>query len=94
MSDKIGIRPLRDKGVVERDETKTETASGLVIPESAKQKPVKGIVRAVGLGTKEEPMLVKVGDVVLYGKHSGSEIELDGKPYLVMLEKEIYAVVD
>ena len=92
---KIGIRPLRDKVVVERDETKSKTASGLAIPTSAKEKPVRGTVRAAGPGiSKEDPMMVKVGESVLFSKHSGIEVDIDGETYLVMREIDILAVVN
>jgi len=91
MSEKIGIRPLRDKVVVERDEAQSETAGGLTIPKEAKEKPVRGTVRAAGPGiSKEDPMMVKVDDIVLFGKHSGIEVEIDGDPYLVMREIDLF----
>ena len=95
MSEEIGIRPLRDKVVVERDETKGTTASGLVIPKEAKEKPVRGIVRAVGPGVStEDPMMIKVDEAVIFSKHSGIEVDIDGKPYLVMREIDVLAVVN
>jgi chaperonin GroES len=74
-------------------EAETKTASGLIIPDSAKEKPQMGIVLAVGAGKKDEPMTVKAGDKVLYGKYSGSEFTLDGKKYLIMHESDIYAII-
>ena len=90
----IGIRPLRDKVVVERDEIKSETASGIVIPKSAKEKPVRGIARAVGPGiSTEDPMMIKEGEAVLFSKHSGIEVDIEGKPYLIMREIDVLAIV-
>ena len=70
-----------------------KTASGIIIPDSAKEKPQKGTVVAVGNGKKDEPMTVKVGDLVLYGKYSGTEINVEGKDYLIMRESDILAVI-
>ena len=70
-----------------------KTASGLIIPDTAKEKPQKGKVMAVGNGKKDEPITVKVGDAVLYGKYSGTEITIDGKEYLIMRESDIFAIV-
>ena len=91
---KLNIKPLRDRIVIERDQVEDQTAGGIIIPEAAKEKPVKGTVVAAGPGTKDEPTMVKVGDKVLYNKHSGSEVEVDGKRYLIMREQEIFAVVN
>ena len=91
---KLNIKPLRDRIVIERDQAEDQTAGGIIIPEAAKEKPVKGTVVAAGPGTKDEPTMVKVGDKVLYNKHSGSEVEVDGKRYLIMREQEIFAVVN
>lgn len=90
---KISIKPLSDRVVVEPLEAETKTASGLYIPDSAKEKPQQGIVLAVGKGTKDEPTTVKVGDTVLYGKYSGTELKLDGKDYLIMRESDIFAIL-
>ncbi len=90
---KINIKPLADRVLVEPLPAETTTASGLIIPDSAKEKQQKGTVIAVGNGTKDEPMTVKVGDVVLYGKYAGTEIELDGTEYLIMRESDILAIV-
>jgi chaperonin GroES len=89
----IKIQPLADRVLVEPATAETKTASGLFIPDTAKEKPQKGTVVAVGKGAKDEPMTVKEGDVVLYGKYSGTEIKIDGKDYLIMRESDIYAVV-
>ena len=91
--EKLNITPLADRVLIEPMEAETKTASGLIIPDSAKEKPQMGIVMAVGAGKKDEPMTVKVGDKVLYGKYSGSEFTLDGKKYLIMHESDIYAII-
>lgn len=91
--EKLNITPLSDRVLIEPMEAETKTASGLIIPDSAKEKPQMGIVMAVGAGKKDEPMTVKVGDKVLYGKYSGSEFTLDGKKYLIMHESDIYAII-
>ena len=91
--EKLNITPLADRVLIEPMEAETKTASGLIIPDSAKEKPQMGIVMAVGAGKKDEPMTVKVGDKVLYGKYSGSEFSLDGKKYLIMHESDIYAII-
>jgi chaperonin GroES len=95
----MNIRPLYDRLIVERVEEETKTAGGLFIPDSAKEKPQKGIIIAAGKGKKTEdgkllPLDVKVGDQVLFGKYSGTEIKLDGKEYLMMREDEILAVLE
>lgn len=89
----LKIRPLSDRVLVEPQEAETKTASGLFIPDSAKEKPQQGKVVAVGKGKKDHDMTVKVGDVVLYGKYSGSELKLDGKDYLIMREDDILAII-
>ena len=90
---KIKLRPLADRVVVEPAEAEEKTAGGIIIPDTAKEKPQKGSVVAVGPGKKDEPMTVKVGDTVLYGKYSGTEITLDGTHYLIMKESDIYATL-
>ena len=90
---KLNIKPLADRVLVEPIEAETKTASGIIIPDNAKEKPQKGKVMAVGKGTKENPMTVKVGDSVLFGKYSGTELKLEGKDYLIMSEKDILAIV-
>ena len=90
---KLNIKPLADRVLVEAIEAETKTASGIIIPDNAKEKPQKGKVMAVGKGTKDSPMTVKVGDLVLYGKYSGTELKLEGKDYLIMSEKDILAIV-
>ena len=90
----IKIRPLADRVVVEPFEEDNKTVSGIIIPDNVKEKPQKGVVVAVGNGKKDEPMTLKVGDVVLYGKYGGSEINFDNKTFLVMRESDVYAVVE
>lgn len=90
---KINIRPLADRVVIEPMEAETKTASGIYIPDSAKEKPQQGKVVAVGKGTKDEPTTVKVGDTVLYGKYAGTELKLDGGDYLIMRESDIFAIL-
>jgi chaperonin GroES len=90
---KVNIKPLADRVLVEPAEAEQKTASGIIIPDTAKEKPQKGKVIAVGAGKKDEPMTVKVGDAVLYGKYSGTEINVDGKEYLIMRESDILAIV-
>ncbi len=89
----LKIQPLSDRVVVEPQPAETKTASGLFIPDSAKEKPQQGKIVAVGKGKKDHDMTVKVGDMVLYGKYSGSELKLDGNDYLIMREDDILAIV-
>lgn len=89
----VKIKPLADRVLVEPMEAEEKTASGIYIPDTAKEKPQKGTVVALGPGTKEVTMEVKVGDVVLYGKYSGTEISIDGKDFLMMKQTDILAIV-
>ncbi|ANQ47897.1 co-chaperone GroES [Flammeovirga yaeyamensis] len=89
----VNIKPLADRVLIEPAAAETKTASGLFIPDNAKEKPQKGTVVAVGNGTKDEPLTVKVGDTVIYGKYSGTELNLDGTDYLMMREADILAIV-
>ncbi|NVO09986.1 MAG: co-chaperone GroES [Bacteroidales bacterium] len=89
----VKIKPLADRVLVEPMAAEEKTASGIYIPDTAKEKPQKGTVIAVGPGTKDVTMEVKVGDVVLYGKYAGTEINVDGKDYLMMKQSDILAVV-
>ena len=89
----LNIKPLADRVLLEPIEAETKTASGIIIPDNAKEKPQKGNIVAVGTGTKDEPLTVKVGDTVLYGKYAGTELKLDGKDYLIMRESDILAIV-
>tara|TARA_R110001583_G_scaffold163880_1_gene316322 strand:- start:4432 stop:4710 length:279 start_codon:yes stop_codon:yes gene_type:complete len=90
---KINIKPLADRVLVKPLEAETTTASGLIIPDSAKEKQQKGTVIAVGKGTKDESMTVKVGDTVLFGKYAGTELVLEATEYLIMREADILAIV-
>ncbi|MGF1585159.1 MAG: co-chaperone GroES [Bacteroidales bacterium] len=88
----IKLTPLKDRVLVEAHEAEVKTTSGIIIPESAQEKPQKGTVVAVGEGKKDEPMTVKVGDVVLYGKYAGTEIKFEGNDYLIMREDDILLI--
>jgi len=90
---KLKITPLADRVLVEAAAAEEKTASGIIIPDTAKEKPQKGKVVAVGAGKKDEPMTVAVGDEVLYGKYAGTEITVEGKEYLMMREADIFAIV-
>ena len=90
---KINLTPLADRVIVEVAAAEEKTASGIIIPDTAKEKPQKGKVVAVGGGKKDEPMTVKVGDSVLYGKYAGTEISVEGKEYLIMRESDIFTIV-
>lgn len=90
---KVNIQPLADRVLVEPAAAEEKTASGLYIPDTAKEKPQKGIIVAVGNGKKDEPLTVKVGDTVLYGKYSGTELTVEGKDYLIMREADIFAIL-
>ncbi|HEX7366729.1 MAG TPA: co-chaperone GroES [Pelobium sp.] len=89
----MNIKPIADRVVVEAAPAEEKTASGIYIPDTAKEKPQSGTVVAVGKGKVDEPMTVKVGDQVIYGKYSGTEITYEGKEYLIMKESDIYAVL-
>jgi len=89
----LNIKPLSDRVVIEPMAAETTTASGLIIPDTAKEKPQKGTVVAVGNGKKDHTMTVKVGDTVLYGKYAGTELKYEGSDYLIMKEEEIYAII-
>lgn len=89
----LNIKPLADRVLVEPMEAETKTASGIIIPDNAKEKQQKGTVVAVGNGKKDEPLTVKVGDTVLYGKYGGTELKLEGKDYLMMRESDILAII-
>ena len=87
------IKPLADRVLIEPAAAETKTSSGIIIPDTAKEKPQKGTVVAVGPGTKENPVTVKVGNNVLYGKYAGTELQLEGVDYLIMKENDILAIV-
>lgn len=88
----VNVKPLADRVLVQPAEAEEKTASGIIIPDSAKEKPQKGKVVAVGPGKKDEPTSVKEGDEVLYGKYAGTELNVDGNDYLIMRESDILAV--
>ena len=90
---KVNIKPLADRVLVQPAAAEEKTASGLYIPDTAKEKPQKGTVIAIGNGKKDEPLTVKVGDTVLYGKYSGTELSVDGNDYLIMRESYIFAIL-
>ena len=87
------IKPLSDRIIVKPAEAEEKTASGLIIPDTAKEKPQRGVVIAAGPGKKDEPVTVKNGDTVLYGKYAGTEISIEGQEYLIMRESDILAIV-
>ncbi len=90
---KVDIKPLADRVLIAPMEAETKTASGIIIPDTAKEKPQKGKVVAVGPGTKDEDMTVKVGDSVLYGKYAGTDLKFDGVDYLIMRQSDILAII-
>ena len=87
------FRPLHDRVLIKVLDSEEKTAGGIIIPDTAKEKPQKGTVVAVGNGKKDEPLTVKIGDTVLYGKYGGTELKLEGKDYLMMRESDILAIV-
>ena len=89
----VKLKPLADRVLIEPAPAETTTASGIIIPDTVQEKPQKGTVVAVGAGTKENPITVKVGDVVLYGKYSGTELKLEGKSYLIMRENDLLGIL-
>lgn len=89
----VNVKPLADRVLVEPLAAEQKTAGGIIIPDTAKEKPQKGTVVAVGEGKKDEPLTVKVGDTVLYGKYAGTEISVEGKDYLIMRESDIFAII-
>ena len=90
---KVNLKPLADRVLIEPAQAEEKTVGGIIIPDTAKEKPQKGTVVAVGNGKKDEPMTVKVGDTVLYGKYSGTELNIDGNQYLIMKESDIFAII-
>jgi chaperonin GroES len=89
----VNVKPLADRVLIEPAAAEEKTAFGIIIPDTAKEKPQKGIVVAVGPGKKDEPLSVKVGDTVLYGKYSGTELTVEAKDYLIMRESDIFAII-
>lgn len=88
----IQFKPLADRVLVEPAPAEQKTASGIIIPDTAKEKPLRGTVVAAGSGKTNEPMSVKVGDSILYGQYAGTEIKIDGQTYLIMRESDIYGI--
>lgn len=89
----MNIKPLADRVLVKPAAAEEKTVSGIIIPDSAKEKPLKGEVIAVGNGTKNEEMVLKAGDTVLYGKYAGTEIELEGEKYIIMRQNDVLAII-
>ncbi len=89
----VNFKPLADRVLVEPVQAETKTASGIIIPDTAKEKPQEGTVVAVGNGKKDEPMTVKAGDKVLYGKYSGTELKFGGKDYLIVKEADLLGII-
>ena len=85
------MQPLADRVLIEPAPAETKTVGGIIIPDTAKEKPLQGTIVAVGNGTKDEEMVLKVGDTVLYGKYAGTEIEHEGKKYLIMRQSDVVA---
>ncbi len=89
----MNIKPLADRVLIEPAAAETKTIGGIIIPDTAKEKPLQGVIVAVGNGTKDEEMVLKEGDRVLYGKYAGTEIEHDGKKYLIMRQSDVVAIL-
>ena len=87
------IKPLADRVLIEPAPAETKTVGGIIIPDTAKEKPLQGTIVAVGQVTKDEEMILKEGDVVLYGKYAGTELEFEGKKYLVMRQSDVVAIL-
>ena len=87
------IQPLADRVLIQPAAAEEKTVGGIIIPDTAKEKPLKGSVIAVGNGTKDEEMVLKAEDTVLYGKYSGTEVELDGEKYLIMRQSDVLAIL-
>ena len=89
----MNIKPLADRVLIKPAAAEEKTIGGIIIPDSAKEKPLKGKVMAVGNGTKDDPMVLKAGDTVLYGKYAGTEIEIEGELYLIMRQSDVLATI-
>ncbi|MBP7965687.1 MAG: co-chaperone GroES [Paludibacteraceae bacterium] len=89
----MNIKPLADRVLIQPAAAEEKTVSGIIIPDSAKEKPLKGHVIAVGTGTKDEEMVLKAGDSVLFGKYAGTELELEGEKYLIMRQSDVLAIL-
>ncbi len=90
MAKKVSVTPLHDRVIVKADAAEEKSSGGIIIPDTAKEKPQRGTVIAAGPGKKDEPVTVKVGDTVLYGKYAGTEIQIEGQDYLIMRESQIF----
>lgn len=93
MANNVNITPLHDRVIVKPAAAEEKTAGGIIIPDTAKEKPQRGTVVAAGPGKKDEPMTVKAGDAILYGKYAGTEVSFEGEDYLIMRESDILAVI-
>lgn len=93
MAKNVNITPLHDRVIVKAAPAEEKTAGGIIIPDTAKEKPQRGTVVAAGPGKKDEPMTVKQGDTILYGKYAGTEVSFEGEDYLIMRESDILAVI-
>ena len=89
----MSIKPLADRVLIEPAPAETKTVGGIIMPDTAKEKPLQGTIVAVGKGTKDEEMVLKEGDTVLYGKYAGTELEFEGKKYLIMRQSDVVAVL-
>lgn len=89
----MNIKPLADRVLIEPTAAEEVTIGGIIIPDTAKEKPLKGVIIAAGNGTKDEEMILKEGDNVLYGKYAGTEIELEGKKYIIMRQSDVLAIL-
>ncbi|MFR1987181.1 MAG: co-chaperone GroES [Prevotellamassilia sp.] len=89
----MNIKPLADRVLIKPAPAEEKTAGGIIIPDTAKEKPLQGEVVATGEGTKDETMVLKAGDVVLYGKYAGTEVEYEGEKYLIMRQSDVLAVL-
>lgn len=89
----MNIKPLADRVLIRPTAAEEVTLGGIIIPDTAKEKPLKGEIVSVGNGTKDEEMILKAGDVVLYGKYAGTEIELEGEKYLIMRQSDVLAII-
>lgn len=87
------IQPLADRVLIKPDLAESKTTSGIIIPDTAKEKPQQGLVVAIGIGKKNDPIAVKIGDKVLYGKYSGTEMKHEGEDYMIMRESDILAII-
>lgn len=90
----VNVKPLADRVLVEPAPAEEKTASGIIIPDTAKEKPQRGKVIAAGKGKADEPMTVKEGDMVMYGQYAGTEIKLNGQSYLIMRESDIFGIIE